>query len=416
MKIRFAKGLRTFGLLASATALAVAAAACGGSSSGSTSSSSTTASGPIRIGIVSSLTGDAASTFNDTFAGAQARIDQQNAEGGVDGRKLELFTADDQSSTTGLVTALHILVQRDHVLAVIGFSEFMFAGYKYLQQQGIPVLGAAFDGPEWGEQPNTNMFSIDPTQGQVTLSAVWGNFMKKVGITNFGVVAYAGSPASSQGAQGIAQSAKMAGVKVGFADYSLPQEGGNFTALVLQMKQAGVNGYLCDCVLSTEISLATAAQQAGLKAVGIQSVGYDNALLADKTVVSAMNGNYFYSFYVPFESQTPGVVDMLSNLKKYDPKYPGGIPDYGTAGGYLSADLAIKGLEVAGKNPTGQSIISGLHGVTNYDAGGVLTSPVSFSLSNFGKPPSPTCSYFVQLKNDNFVPLPKVCGSQQVIH
>jgi branched-chain amino acid transport system substrate-binding protein len=91
-----------------------------------------------------------------------ARIAAQNAAGGVNGRKIVLVTEDDQSTTAGDATAARVLVQQKGVFAVMGYSSFLFASTKYLQQQGVPVTGTAFDGPEWGMEPYSNMFSANP--------------------------------------------------------------------------------------------------------------------------------------------------------------------------------------------------------------------------------------------------------------
>ena len=63
----------------------------------------------------------------------------------------------------------------------------------------------------------------------------------------------------------------------------------------------------------------------------------------------------------------------------------------------------IKGLQVAGQNPTRASFMTGLRGVTSYDDEGVLPSPVSFALTQFGQYPANSCAYFVQLKGTAFV-------------
>ena len=50
------------------------------------------AGSPIVIGYISDQTGVASSTFADGQGGAQARIDAQNARGGVNGHELVLVS------------------------------------------------------------------------------------------------------------------------------------------------------------------------------------------------------------------------------------------------------------------------------------------------------------------------------------
>ncbi|HUZ09672.1 MAG TPA: ABC transporter substrate-binding protein, partial [Acidimicrobiales bacterium] len=92
-------------------------ASCG--SSGSPSSSGGASKSTITIGYVTDLTGVASSTFADGAGGARARVDLQNAQGGVNGHKLKLVVEDDQSSPTVNKTASQDLVQNKGAFGVI---------------------------------------------------------------------------------------------------------------------------------------------------------------------------------------------------------------------------------------------------------------------------------------------------------
>ena len=294
---------------------------------------------------------------------------------------------------------------------MIGYSPYLFGGTAYLQKQGIPVVGAAFDGPEWGLQPYTNMFSYVPLDPGYPATTIDGTFLKSIGVTNMAGFAYGVSPSSIASIKQMQKSVVNAGLKAGYTNLSVPFGGVDFTSDILQMKSAGVNGYACSCVESSDLAIATAAKQGGLVAKGLLFTGYSQSTLTDPTAAAAAQNQYFTTVTVPYELHNAGTDAILANLKKYDPHYTTGDPDYGLQGGYLSTQLLIKGLQVAGQNPTRQSFINGLHGVSSFDDGGVLPSPVSFSLSQFGKYPANGCAYFVQLQGKAFVPQPKVCGT-----
>src|ERR1700677_2873040 len=66
-----------------------------GSKGTSTSGTKGSSGSPITIGFYGDLTGVSSSTFADGPAGAMARVDLQNAQGGVDGHKLKLDVEDD---------------------------------------------------------------------------------------------------------------------------------------------------------------------------------------------------------------------------------------------------------------------------------------------------------------------------------
>ena len=113
---------------------------------------------PITIALVTSLTGPGASEFSTAPAGFIARIDAQNAQGGVNGHKLVPLVVDDQ--TTNAISAVQNAISKG-AFGIVSDSPLFYSAAKYPQQQGIPVTGGYFDGPEWGEQPYTNMFSSD---------------------------------------------------------------------------------------------------------------------------------------------------------------------------------------------------------------------------------------------------------------
>ena len=83
------------------------------------------------------------------------------------------------------------------------------------------------------------------------------------------------------------------------------------------------------------------------------------------------------------------------------------MPDYGAYTGYITCDLAITGLEQAGKNPTRQGFIDGLRKLGTYDVAGLTCAPIDISLENFGKTPDESCPYFITFKDGKFVVMNK---------
>jgi branched-chain amino acid transport system substrate-binding protein len=405
-------------------------AACGSSSkSGSATkvSNSVGASrSPITLGYVGDFTGVSSSTFADGYGGALARIDAQNAAGGVNGHLLKLVKADTASSPTGTATAVQLLAS-DHVFGILEDSAFYFTGAKYAEQAGIPVTGYGIDGPEWFRQPYTNMFDVVDTpigkvQGQTYEYTYLANFLRKLGVTKMGVLAYGISPSAVNSAKAEAYTYKQAGMSICYENLSVPFGGVDFTADVLQIKAAGCNGVSTLFEDASDIAFAQAIKNAGLqstmKAV-LLSEGYDNNVLNQPAARTAIDGDYFGTL-INFSSPNAATKQMLDNLQKYDPQFAhGGVPDLGLYSGYLSADLMIYGLEHAGSTPTQTSFISYLRQVNNYNAGGILPNHTIFQ--HFGTaqmlPPS-VCEYMVQLEGSRFVAINGgrvICGNVEAV-
>ena len=90
--------------LAAGTAALVLAAGCsntGGSSSGGDRDES----GPFKIGVIVPLSGAAGPNGKHVLAAIQTQADLINEEGGVDGRKIQILSKDDQSTPATGVTA-----------------------------------------------------------------------------------------------------------------------------------------------------------------------------------------------------------------------------------------------------------------------------------------------------------------------
>ena len=410
-------------------AVSIGLAACGSSGSGpaagsggsaGSGSGSLTASAPgvtsdtITLGFITSQTGIASSSFADSALGAQVRIDAQNAAGGVDGRKLKLIVKDDQSNPSLDNTAGQDLVSQG-VFGIVTFSPLAFGGVKYLQQQGVPVTGGGFDGPEWGQQPYTNMFAytgdFDP---HIPASTVYGQFFKSLGATKIGGVAYGISPSSTDAVKTLKESVEAEGLKMVYEDLSFPFGSTDMTTQVLAMKQNGADGAACSCVQSSNIALIVGAQQAGLKLKAeVSFSGADSSLFDNPTAAQAAQGAYFPTTIVPLDLGTAADKTFVDNLKKYDSSYKGGYPSYGLTGSYLATDVMIKGLELAGRNPTRQAFITNLRKVASYDAGGLLPSPVAFN--NFGHAGTSGCAYFTKVEGSSFVTIndkKPFCGKQ----
>ena len=398
-------------------ALILVSSLCVGLNGGGAASAATR---PIVIGYISDLTGVAASTFEDGPGGAQARIDLQNARGGVNGHRIKLVVEDDQSSPTNNMTVSQDLVENKGAFGIIDYSAFTFGGYKYLQQQGIPVTGGGFDGPEWGVLPNTNMFDTGPPldgpiQGNFYSTNAGAKLYKSLGIHGIAGLAYGISESSQQSIKSIF--ATLPASYKCYENLSVPFGGVDFTADVLQMKQAGCDAVVGSFVDSSDVALSQAVKDAGMKVKQIYFTGYDENILQSPSARAAANGDYFTAG-INFTTPNAATRAMLDALKKYDPGYKGGIPDYGLYGSYLSADLMIKGLELAGKNPTRADFISNLRKVKKYDAGGILPSPTSFAgLGTRAIIPKTICGYYMELEGSQFhvITGKPICGSTVAI-
>jgi branched-chain amino acid transport system substrate-binding protein len=367
---------------------------------------------PLKITFISSLTGLAASQFADSQNACTARVDLQNAEGGVNGRKIDLSIVDDQTNPSLTTTAVQGAVSGGAV-GIVANSPLFFLAAKYAQQAGVPVTGNSSDGPEWGEQPYTNMFdafrgSEDPKE---PVNSLYGKFLKEHGGTIIGAYGYGVSPLSAEEAKGATESFQRAGGRVGVLNTTVPFGGVDFTSDALVAKQQHINALLPTLDDSSNFALVTALKQAGVKLKAVLfSVGYEPSVV-NSSVWPDVQGTYFLSLTRPFSVPDAGTEQMAAALQKYGGFTKSEFPSFGQDLAWLGCDLMIKGMQNAGANPTRAGVIKALRSIKSYNGNGLLPLNIDYS-TVFGKD-LPQCAWILRAEKSGFVPIsPKpLCGT-----
>src|SRR4051812_31308970 len=100
------------------------------------------ASDPIRVGFLPALTGPSSSTGVAMNRGTILAVNEINAAGGVNGRKLELITRDTQSDPTKAVNGATELARREKVQVIWGplNSGEALAATPMIARDGVPQL------------------------------------------------------------------------------------------------------------------------------------------------------------------------------------------------------------------------------------------------------------------------------------
>lgn len=187
-------------VLTAGMALSMAACSSSGSStaqeSSSTASSATSATeessgGEILIGCLQDITGSTSSLGISVQAGAQAAVDEINANGGINGKTLVMNTYDTKGDVTEAVNAYITAVTVDEVSLIVGPPVANIANAIKETSEGydVPVVGLAMDPScqlKEDGTPYKNMFCLQPSadsQGEIMAA-----FALKNGYKTFGVL------------------------------------------------------------------------------------------------------------------------------------------------------------------------------------------------------------------------------------
>lgn len=387
-----------------ALAAAVVASGCGSSKSSGGSGGS---KGTFTVGIITDITGPAASGNKTCPQGVQAGA----VEAAKSGYTIKYVVGDSQTSPSAVETAAKRLVEQDHVLAMILCSGLAFGATDYLHSVSMPVVGEAEDGPEW--QHLDNMFSITGALDFNAVSDGLGRFFKMQGATTIGALGYGISPSSSNAAKGAGVSAQAVGLKVGYINSNFPYGSTNVEPEALAMKAHGVDGVTSETDPNTSFALITALRQAGanIKVAAVPD-GYGGDLAqAGPGAIAAGQGVFFTTQYQPVEMHTQATETFQADLRQAGVS---GLPTFAEYNGYASVGLLVDALKLVSGKVTQSSLMTALNKVTGFDAWGLLGSHTITPANRQAYPIGPDgCGYWTKLSGTNFDLVPgadPLCG------
>lgn len=395
-----------------ATSLALTLAACG--SSGGDSAAAGGSDGPLKIGVMASLTGPSSETFKVTPKAADARFKQYLSDGGkcadrVKGYKL--VEADDTNTPQGALQAAQRLVQQDKVDVILHGTAAFYGAATFLTTDAsakkIPVMGGGFDGSPVYADPTNNVFGIlAPIDNKKTYT-INGELMKQAGASDAAVIAY-DNPSSAPAGEAAARSVEASDLKVSYKNLKIPYGTTDVGSIAQGIIDSGADSLITTLNPETSFAVVGALKQAGVDMKLIsQPIGYSADLLASPPAVQAAQGITFSTSSAPNELNTAATQKRAAALKTIG--NDSGIAGFAEDQGYLSADMFLYALEKAGCDASMADVMKALRTDKTWDGEGLLAAPRDFGS---GKPTAEQCSYYVKLTDDAFVPVSDkpICG------
>ena len=147
---------------------------------------------PVKIGVIMSTTGGLAPFGNDALPAIELFVEEANAKGGINGRKIELVVVNDESKPELALSGVKKLIQQDKVLAIVGpVSQVVTSAVApAIEEAKIPNVACnCITGPIGPYQ-----FSTFPSKAMMKVQA---DFIKSHGDNQVGVMAQAGALAET---------------------------------------------------------------------------------------------------------------------------------------------------------------------------------------------------------------------------
>jgi ABC-type branched-subunit amino acid transport system substrate-binding protein len=357
-------------------------------------------SSSIKFAIIQSLTGANAANFKGFNEAVKLRFDQENAKGGIFGRKLTSVVIDDASNGTTQVTAASKAIEGEKAFAVIQeTTQDTMMGY--LNTNNIPTIGINNGAAGYKQLNNfgaagTGNLDYVSTSAPTRLKAAGASKVATITFPVPAAINTANSFKATLAGTGITEVLRIADAPFGAYDA---------TSTALKIKTSGADSAYLILLVDGGVSVMNALKQQGISLKVPYMAG-----LSDPAVIKAagtgLNGVLGATYGTT--PATPVTMAARSGVRTYvKGMSAAGLNPYGASPplGYVSADTFIKGLKATGKCPTRQGLITALRSSKKgFDGGGMLPVAVSYAPTAqfpFGQPPR--CTWFITAQDGQVV-------------
>ena len=356
---------RTLRTCLAATAFAVAALGAHAQAPGITAST-------VVVGQSAAFTGPAAQLGIQMRDGMQTYFDYVNAQGGINGRKIQLVTRDDQYESKLAADNTKKLIDEDRVFALIGYigTPTSAASLPIFTEAKVPFIGP-FTGAELLRSPfNRFIFNVRASYFDETDKIV--EQLLTVGMKRFAVF-YQNDAYGQAGLAGMEKAIKARGGEI--VVRSTVER--NTVDVAKAVSEIGPKSP--DAVVMVSAYKSIAAFVRAMKKNGYNGQFHNVSFVGSKALsdeLGAEGQGVVISQVVPFPwSQSTGVAREFGELAA---KSKADV-NFSSMEGFLVAKVFAEGLKRAGKNPTRENLITAMESMRDVDFGGFA---IGFSPSN----------------------------------
>lgn len=314
-------------------------AGCGGGGGGGTSDK-------LYIASANPMTGDSAQFGDMKVKAIQLAIEEANAEGGVDGKQIELLVGDDTGNPKEAPNVAQKFASDNNVLAVIGHwnSSATLAARGIYEAAGIPVITDSVNKTITdGTTPHMFRISLTDTTQATNLANYTYNVMGK---RNAAIMFTANDFGTGLKNDFTAEFEKLGG-KVSVSETFFEGQSKDFSPQLTKIKAANPDVLF---VAGYYVETALIAQQADGIGLDVQMIGTEGISSEElvKLGGDAVEGIRFAAFFHP-DVEFPGTKEFV---EAFTAKY-NKAPDNYSALAYDSAKIIIEGMRQNGANRDG---------------------------------------------------------------
>jgi branched-chain amino acid transport system substrate-binding protein len=353
--------------------LAVLAIGCGGDDDGGGGGGG---GEPIRIGGIFDLSGPTSDVGVAYANGIKDRVEQINAEGGVDGRKIELIS-DDYAYEVPQAEQLYSRLKSEQVVAIQGWGTGDTEALSpRITQDKIPYLSASYS--ENVADPAETPYNFVPGMTYSDqMRAVLDFIAEEAGGATEVAVFHNDSPFGESPLEDGRDHIKEQGYDIGYESYAMPAEATDYASELSQAKRQGAKYIVIQNVATPSAQLAKDVQRQGLDAQIICLV-YCSDEVYTKLAGEAAEGTIGIFPFAPVSDDVPGlqpVAEAIGGEQKLAQSHVHYVQ------GYYTMDALIEGIRQAlesGDELTGETLKAALEEAAAVDTGEV-TAPLDWT-------------------------------------
>lgn len=318
----------------------------------------------IRIGINYELSGDIATYGLSSVEGIELAIEQINAAGGINGKKIKPIKYDTKSDPAEATTLATKLMTQDKALVVLGpaTSGSFMAEIPVANENKIPVIsGSATADKVTVDEKGVKEYAFRICFSDSYQGTSMANYaMDKLSAKNAVIIMDSSSDYGKGLAENFVKTFEAGGGTI-VAQEAYVSGDTDFNAILTKIKGQDFDVIFIPGYYSEAGLIIKQARAQGIDTPIVGADGFDSPVLLELAGAEALNNIYFSNHYSSLDKD-PKVAQFISDFKaKYNKD-----PDAFNALGYDLAKFAADAISRAEKL-NGESIKDALEATTNYE-------------------------------------------------
>jgi branched-chain amino acid transport system substrate-binding protein len=290
-----------------------------------------------------------ASAYRSIAVGARAHFKFVNANGGVDGRKIEFVTLDDAYEPPRAVQNARRLIQQEEVFALFNTlgTPNNIAIWDFVNKQEVPHLFVATGASSWGEDVEGHPWTVGWQPDYVTESQVYADFLDKEKPRAKVAVLYQNDAFGEDLLNGFKDAIEDTDIEI-VAEESYEVTDPTVSSQMAKLASSDADTFLNITTPKFSAQAIAAAAKLGWKVLHIlNNVGASKKLVLEPVGLENAQGivstSYFMDPEDPQWADEPAMMEYKEALEKYEPRADPEDPFH--VYGWAVASTMVKALE-----------------------------------------------------------------------